>query len=487
MINQSDIDLKQIFNLTSFFVMVEGLFMLMGLPFAFYYEDTRPLSLLYSSLITSGTGSIIWYFTRFNPKNLINKREGFLVVSVTWLTISLFGTLPFLFSGAIPSFTDAFFETISGFTTTGASILSDVEVLPKGILFWRSMTHWIGGMGIIVLSIIVMPFLGIGGMQLYTAEMPGVTKDKLHPRISETAKRLWGIYILLTVLHIAFLLFGRMNLLESMCHAFGSMGTGGFSTRNASVGAFSPYIQYVITIFMFLAGMNFTLHYFALTGKFRQIWRNEEFRKYLYLLVGVSLLIAGFLVWKTGMGWEKAIRDALFQVVSIVTTTGYATADYLIWPGALWFFIFLLMFVGGMAGSTGGGIKVVRQLLLFKNAGKELRRAIHPQGIIPVRLNREAVSQDIIFKVMAFFQLYILVFMFGAMTLSFLGLDFETAVGASISALGNIGPGLGMVGPVGNYGFIPDAGKWLLSFMMLLGRLELFTVLILITPSFWKR
>jgi trk system potassium uptake protein len=487
MIGKSEINISQIINLIGLILFIEGLFMLVGLPFSFYYKDIQPLTLFYSFLITSSTGGILWLLTRKMQDNSINKREGFLVVTLSWVAMSLFGTLPFLLSEAIPSFTDAFFETMSGFSTTGASILGDVEVLPKGILFWRSMTHWVGGMGIIVLTIIVLPFLGIGGMQLYTAEMPGVTKDKLHPRISGTAKRLWGIYVLLTLLQALLLVLGKMPLLDSLCHAFGTMATGGFSTKNASIGAYSSYIQYVVIIFMILAGTNFTLHYFTLTGKFRQIWKNEEFRKYLYILAVVSLVIALFLVLQTSILPEKAFRDSLFQVVSIVTTTGFFTSDYLVWPGTMWFFIFLLMFIGGMAGSTAGGVKVVRQLLLFKNAGKELKRALHPQGVIPVRLNKEPVSQDIIYKVMAFFQLYILVFIFGAMALSFLGLDFETAIGASISALGNIGPGLGKVGPVGNYGFIPDAGKWLLSFLMLLGRLELFTVLILITPSFWKR
>ena len=487
MIGKAEINFRQITNLIGFFLLVEGVFMLFGLPFAIYYRDPQPLSLFYSFLITSGFGGIIWMLTRKRQDNHINKREGFVVVSLTWVAISLFGTLPFMISGAVPSFTDAFFETMSGFTTTGASILSDVEVLPKGILFWRSFTHWIGGMGIIVLSIVVLPFLGIGGMQLYTAEMPGVTKDKLHPRISETAKRLWGIYVILTVMHIGLLLLGDMNLLESMCHAFGSMGTGGFSTRNASIGAYSPYIQYVVIIFMMLAGMNFTLHFLVFTGKFKLVWRNDELRYYLYLIAGFTFLVGALLFIRMDTGPEKAFRDALFQVVSIITTTGYFTSDYVIWPGAIWFLILLLMFIGGMAGSTGGGVKVIRQLLLFRNAGKELKRAIHPQGIIPVRLNGQAVSQDIIYKVMAFFQLYILIFVFGAIGLSFLGVDFETAIGASISALGNIGPGLGKVGPVGNYGFIHDAGKWLLSLLMLLGRLELFTVLLLITPSFWKR
>lgn len=487
MISKSDINIVQIVNLIGLILVLEGFFMLTGLPFAIYYGDSRPYALLYSFLLTSGSGAIFWLVTRKNKEATINKREGFVIVSFTWITMSLFGTIPFLLSGATASFTDAFFETMSGFTTTGASIFKDVEILPKGILFWRGMTHWIGGMGIIVLTITLLPFLGIGGTQLFNAEMPGVTKDKLHPRISETARRLWGIYILLTFLETILLVIGKMPLLDSLCHAFGTMATGGFSTKNASIGFYSPYIQYVVAAFMFLAGMNFTLHYLFLTGKFKLIWKNEEFRKYLYIVAGISAVIALLLMMKDSIGWEKAIRDALFQVVSIVTTTGFFTSDYIAWPGTLWFFIFLLMFIGGMAGSTGGGVKVVRQLLLFKNAGKELKRALHPQGVIPVRLNHEAVSQDIIYKVMAFFQLYILIFMFGAMILSFLGLDFESAIGASISALGNIGPGLGKVGPVGNYGYIPGAGKWLLSFLMLLGRLELFTVLILIAPAFWKK
>jgi len=484
---KAEINVKQVIHLISFFIFLEGFFMLLGLPFAFYYQDENPLSLLFSFLITSGTGGILWRLTYKERKDSVHKREGFLVVSLTWVFITLFGTIPFLISGSIPSFTDAFFEAMSGLTTTGASILSDVEALPKGILFWRSLTHWIGGMGIIVLSIAVLPFLGVGAMQLYSNEMPGVTKDKLHPRMTETAKRLWAIYFILTLAHVIMLLAGKMPLFDSLCHAFGSMGTGGFSTKNSSISGYSPYIQYEITLFMFLAGMNFTLHFFAFNGKFKLVWRNEEFRKYVALVLGFTVLITILLIFKTNDHGEKAFRDALFQVVSIITTTGYFTSDYVVWPGAIWFFIFLLMFVGGMAGSTGGGIKVVRQSLLFKNAGKELKRALHPHGIIPVRLDREAVPQDTIFKVMAFFQLYILIFVAGVMCLSFLGIDFVSAVGASISALGNIGPGLGQVGPVGNYGYIPDAGKWALSILMLLGRLELFTVLILFSRSFWRR
>lgn len=487
MLNKAELDTRLILNIMGFLLMMEGAFMLLGFPFALYYKDPRVWVLPLSTLITSGTGALIWYLTRQKSKAHINKREGFLVVSLSWFVTSFFGTLPFIISGAIPSFTDAFFETMSGFTTTGATILTDIEVLPKGILFWRSMTHWVGGMGIIVLSVAVLPFLGIGGMQLYSAEMPGITKDKLHPRITETAKRLWGIYLILTLAQTGLMMLGEMNLFDSLCHAFGTMATGGFSTKNSSIAEFSPYIQYVIIVFMILAATNFTLHYFAFLGKFRQVWHNEEFRKYLYLLGIVTAIITFLLFWKGGMSGEKALRDAMFQVVSIVTTTGYITSDYLTWPGTTWFFIFLLMFIGGMSGSTGSGIKVVRQLLLFKTAGKEMKRALHPQGIIPVRLNQEPVSQDIIFKVMAFIQIYIMVFAFGVMVMTFLGLDFESAIGATIATLGNIGPGIGDVGPTGNYAFIPDLGKWFLSVLMLLGRLELFTLLIILSSAFWKK
>jgi trk system potassium uptake protein TrkH len=487
MIGKSEIDLKIIFNLIGLLLFVEGFFMLLGLPFSLYYDEEQVYSLLFSFLITSGSGGLLWFITRKKNKDTINKREGFLLLSFTWVAFTIFGMLPFLISGAIPSVTDAFFESMSGFTTTGASILTDVEILPQGILFWRSMTQWIGGMGIIILSVAVLPFLGIGGVQLYTTEIPGVSKDKLHPQINDMARKLLAVYVLLTLALAGLLMLGGMKLPDSLCHAFGTLSTGGFSTKNANIGVYSAYIQYTIIIFMILAGTNFTLHYLALQGKFKKLWHSEEYRKYLYIIAFFSLVIALFLVVRTGMDGEKALRDALFQVVSIVTTTGYSTSNYMVWPGGLWAFILLLMFVGGMAGSTGGGVKVIRQLLLFKNAGKELKRALHPQGIIPVRLNNEAVSQDIIYKVMAFCQLYILVFIFGAMILSFLGLDFETAMGASISALGNIGPGLGNVGPAGNYAYFPSAGKWFLSFLMLLGRLELFTVMILITRSFWKR
>lgn len=490
---------KIISRLLGILLIIEGVFMLSALPFSWYYGGDNPFRfglfdgvsdfwpLLISALITFVGGGMLYLSAGRDVNKVISKRDGYVIVSLAWVVISVFGALPFFLSGAISSYTDAFFETISGFTTTGATILSDIEAMPKGLLFWRSMTHWIGGMGIIVLSLAILPFLGIGGMQLFIAEVPGPTPDKLHPRITQTAKRLWGIYVILTIAETGFLMLGGMNLFEGLCHAFGTMATGGFSTRNTSIAAFSPYIQYVITVFMILAGTNFTLHYLALHGRIKDIWKNEEYRYYIYTIAAATLIIAATLTFSGQGGIEKSFRDSIFTVVSIITTTGFITADYLIWPGVLWFIIFLLMFVGGSAGSTGGGIKVVRQLLLFKNSVLELKRLMHPQAVIPVRMNDRPVSQDIIFNVLAFFLIYMLIFAGGTFVMSIIGLDFESAIGATAATLGNIGPGIGMVGPVGNYAEIHVIGKWFLSFLMLLGRLELFTVLILLSPAFWKR
>jgi trk system potassium uptake protein TrkH len=374
---------------------------------------------------------------------------------------------------------------MSGFTTTGASILTDIETLPKGILFWRSLTHWIGGMGIIVLSLAILPILGIGGMQLFVAEVPGPVPDKLHPRIAGTAKRLWGIYVLLTVAETILLLLGGMNFFDSLCHTFGTVATGGFSTQNASIAGYSPYIQYVIILFMILAGTNFTLHYLSLSGRFSSVWKNEEYRYYLKLLLAFTVIIAALLILKTEINTEKAFRDSFFQVVSITTTTGYVTTDYLAWPSFIWILLFFLMFTGGSAGSTGGGMKAVRQLMVLKSSAVDLRRLVHPRAFIPVRLNDKAVPRDIVSNILAFFVLYMLIFGFGTMIMVVIGLDFDTAIGSVIATLGNIGPAIGDVGPVDNYSAIPMGGKWFLSFLMLLGRLELFTVLILFSPKFW--
>lgn len=493
------INYSAILKIMGILLIIEGLFVLSSLGFSAWYDPACLSNLRFFDmahdflpLLVSGSGIsllglLLWVSNKKLDQNSIGKREGYIIVSMAWVIISVFGAIPFMLSGVTQNYADAFFETISGFSTTGATIFSDIEAIPKGILFWRSMTHWIGGMGIIVLSLAILPVLGIGGMQLFVAEVPGVTPDKLHPRITQTAKRLWFIYVLLTLAQTGLLAIGGMNLFDSLCHAFGTMATGGFSTKNDSVAGFSPYIQYVIILFMFLAGMSFTLHYFALKRQFKKIVSNEELKHYMLIVLVSTLLIGSALYFIQELPFEAAFRDALFQVVSIVTTTGFITSDYLVWPYFTWMLIFLLMFTGGCAGSTGGGIKIVRILLLFKNSFLELKRIVHPQALLPVRLNGKSIPQGIVFNVLAFFMIYIISFALGSLMMTMLGLEFETAVGSVASCLGNIGPGLGMVGPVENYSLIPDAGKYMLSFFMLLGRLELFTVLILFSPSFWGK
>lgn len=461
--------------------------MMLGIPFSLYYGDNDIIVLLGCGSGTSLVGVILFLLTREHEKDL-RKREGYIVVSIGWLVMSLFGAIPFVVHGSIPSYTDAFFETMSGFTTTGASILNDIESMPHGLLFWRSMTQWIGGMGMIVLSIAILPILGIGGMQLFVAEVPGPTKDKIHPRVRETAKRLWGIYLLFTIVETGLLLLGGMNLFDAINHSFTTMATGGFSTKQASIAAYdSPFIHYVMILFMFIAGTNFTLHYHLLHRNFKSVFENDEFRFYLKIIGLVVLIVFGGLLLEEYAGFEKTFRDALFQVVSIVTTTGYVTADYELWGTFFQVLFFLLLFTGGCAGSTGGGIKMVRHYILIKNSIIELKRLIHPRAVIPVRFNKGTVASDIISNVLAFFLFYIFVFVAGTLIMSLIGLDFLTAVGATATSIGNVGPAIAGVGPTLNFANIPDLGKWVLSFLMLMGRLELFTVLIIFSPAFWQK
>jgi len=402
--------------------------------------------------------------------------------------ISLFGALPFVIHCSIPSYTNAVFETMSGFTTTGASILSNIESMPHGLLFWRSFTQWIGGMGIIVLSLAILPLLGIGGMQLYAAEVPGITKDKFHPRVKETAKRLWVIYLAFTVAETILLMIAGMSFFDAINHSFTTMATGGFSTKNASSAYYtSPYIQYILIFFMFFAGMNFTIHYLAIHKNFTFFKSNDEFKVYLYFTIIVSVFITLVHLPYVDFHPEEAFRQSLFHVVSLVTTTGFVSSDYENWAVYSRMIFFVLLFIGGSAGSTGGGIKIIRHLLLFKNGYLELKRLIHPRAVIPVRLNGKSITPEIISNVQAFFIIYILIFVFGSILLSLMGVDFVSSIGATATCIGNIGPGFGTVGPVANFSHLPDLAKWLLSFLMLLGRLELFTVLIIFTPYFWKR
>jgi trk system potassium uptake protein TrkH len=479
---------KVILNITGFLLILSGILMTSGIPFSIYYGHDDIISILISSGITIFAGIILWFFTRDADRLQLGKREGYLIVTLGWLSMAVFGSIPFIIYGAIPSYTDAFFETMSGFTTTGATILTDIEALPVGLLFWRSLTQWLGGMGIIVLSLAILPFLGIGGMQLFSAEVPGVTKDKFHPRIKETAKRLWGIYVILTGAEVLLLLIGGLNLFDAINHAFTTMATGGFSTKNASTAHFdSVFVQYVFIVFMLFAGMNFTLHYFALHLKFEAFKRNTEFKFYILFIFSTTLIIMFIHRPHHVFELEESFRQSLFHVTSLVTTTGYVSSDYENWAPFSRIFFFTLLFIGGCAGSTGGGIKFARHYLLLKNGLLEFKRLIHPRAVIPVRFNDKSVSTEIISNVQAFFIIYILLFVFGAVLLSLLGLDFFTAAGAAATCIGNVGPGMGVVGPVGNFANLPDISKWILSFFMLVGRLELFTVLLLFAPAFWKK
>lgn len=480
-------------------LLFNGGFMLIAAVVSFITKDGVGLEVSAAALLTAFAGMLLMLLTRGHEKE-VKKREGYIIVTFGWLFMSLSGMLPYIFTGTIPSVANAFFETISGYTTTGATILSEIETLPKSILFWRSTTHWIGGMGIIVLAIAILPLLGIGGMQLFAAEAPGPSADKLHPRITDTAKRLWLIYFSFTIIETILLKIAGMSFFDALNHAMSTLSTGGFSTKNASVAYWNdkPLIQYIIIFFMMIAGVNFVLSYFAFKGKIQRILKDEEFRLYMLFVFGFSAIAAFVIYFKADfdlssinhpMVWgraESSIRHALFQVLAVITTTGFVSADYTLWTPFLSIIFFGLMFLGGSAGSTSGGIKVVRHLLTVRNAFVEFKRTLHPNAILPVRYNKRSVDRSIIFNILAFFILYMLSWIVGASVLGALGLDFSTALGGSASALGNVGPAFGGLSPVDNYGWLPTGAKWWMSFLMLIGRLELFTVLIILTPFFWR-
>jgi len=422
-----------------------------------------------------------------NEKENLHRREGYFVVTVSWILFSLIGALPFYLSHYIPSYTDAFFETISGFTTTGASILNDIESMSKGLLFWRSIIQWLGGMGIIVFSLAVLPVSGVSGMQLFVAESPGSTKDKLHPRIMQTVKRLLLLYVGYTTAETLLLYYGGMNWFDAICHSFTTMSTGGFSTKQASIAHFnSPFIEYVIIVFMFIAGTNFSLGYFAFQLKLKKIFKNQEFKTYTGIILLATVILTAGLIFVDNIAPEISFRHSFFQVVSTLTTTGFVTTDYMKWPTFLIVIIFLLMFVGGSAGSTGGGMKVIRILLVVKNIFKELKRLLHPNAIIPVKYNGISVNPVILSNILSFLVFYILVFIIGTIIISATGYDIESSMGAVAATLGNIGPGIGAVGPMGHFSHFSVFAKWFLSFMMLVGRLELFTVFIILSPTYWR-
>ena len=490
---------KAVFNILGLLLLFLGGALLLPMGVGLIYKEPEWWTFGVTALFSALVGGGVWFGFKESGKQL-EVREGFAVVSLSWLVLSLVGALPFVLSGVLTSYSNAFFETMSGFTTTGATILGGedtpaIEALPHAFLFWRSLCHWMGGMGIIVLTLAIMPILGIGGMQLFKAEVPGLTADKLTPRIADTAKRLWLIYGGLTLLQLL-LLWPAMGFFDAINHAFATMATGGFSTKNGSVGQFeSAYIEWVIIVFMILAGINFALHFRLLGGQLKAVWKDAEMKAYLGVIV-VCTVILTLDLWtplRTGDAFltyqnlGEAIRQSTFQVVAVLTTTGFGTDDYELWPYLAMSVLFILFFAGGMAGSTGGGIKIIRHVLLFKNSFTELKRLVHPNAVIPIRLSNQVVSKDIMRNVLSFFVLYFALIAVGTLIMALMNLDLFSAFSVTISCIGNVGPAFGNFGPTETYAPIPAAGKWVLSILMMAGRLELFTVLILFSPAFWKR
>lgn len=479
------INFKPIFRILGALAALIGLLMWSGLLMTYLDEVEEWKPLFYSGLICFIIGFGLWNIKSKGTDN-VGKREGYLIVAFGWLMMTGLSTIPYFISGVIPSFPNALFETVSGLTTTGATILENIEAVPTDILYWRSLTQWLGGMGIIVLTVAVFPLLGIGGVELFVAEAPGPTSDKIHPRIQETAKVLWFIYVGLTVLLIVILHLEGLSLYDAINHALTTMSTGGFSTKNASVAAFNvPIIQYTIILFMFIAGTNYTLIYFGLRGRFKDVWSSDEFRFYLLLVLILLVVILPFVFRSNGVS-EQSFRDSLFQVVAIITTTGYVTADYTSWSEGITIIFFLLIFSGACAGSTSGGIKLIRSLAFIKNSFLEFKRLLHPRAVIRLKLNGNMVSGKILTQITIFLLVYVSLFLVGVIVLSFMGIEFKTALGASATSLSNVGPGIGKVGPMDNFAWLPASAKVFLSALMIIGRLELFTILILFTPYFWR-
>ena len=481
------INFKTIIRIIGILLLLETVMFLVCSSVSFYYRESDMLDFWKAGGITAGIGLLLAALGKGGERQL-TRRDGYVLVSFAWVAFSLFGMLPFYIGGYIPDIANAFFETMSGFSSTGATILDDIESLPHGILFWRSMTQWIGGLGIIMFTIAVLPIFGVSGLQVFAAEASGPTHDKVHPRIGITAKWIWSIYTGITTLLVCLLMLGGMDWFDSICHAFATTGTGGFSTKQASVAYYnSPYIEYVISIFMFISGINFTLVLLFVNRKFKKFISNAELKFYFGSVVLFTAVIAIVLYYTSPMGMEESFRKSLFQVISLQTSTGFATDDYMQWTPVLWGLLTIIMLMGACAGSTTGGLKCIRMVILTKVSRNEFKHILHPNAILPVRINKQVISPSIVSTVLAFCFIYISIIVIGTLLMMAMGVGAEESMGCVISSIGNMGPGLGETGPAYSWNALPDAAKWLLSFLMLLGRLELFTVLLLFTPDFWKR
>lgn len=482
---------RLVFKTLGALLVIEAFFLAVPTVVSFIYNEPDVPVFCLATIITFLVGSAGILIGRKAEKH-VGEREGYLIVATIWLIFSFFGMMPFYLSGAIPSFTDAFFETISGFTTTGATILNDIECLSHGCLIWRNLMQWLGGMGIIVLSIAILPMFGLGGMQLYAAEVTGLNYDKLSPRIADTAKRMWALYIILTAAETLVLWLFGMDIFDSVCHSLSTIATGGYSTKNLSIAYYdSAAIQYTIIFFMFISGINFSLLYYVILRKPKKLLHDEETHWYaVIVLLATAVLTIGLMFqahdWSLTYT-EKSFRTALFTTIATMTSTGYGVADYTLWHPLLWVTVFFLMFTGACAGSTSGGIKWVRLAIFTKNGIAEFKRRIHPNAVIPAKLNGQPITQQTIGNVMAFLTFYIFVIIFTTLAFCALGVQFDESLGATVSAIGNVGPSIGQYGPAGTYAAFPDLGKWLMAIVMLIGRLEIFTVLLLLSPALWKK
>ncbi|MBE6319718.1 MAG: TrkH family potassium uptake protein [Bacteroidales bacterium] len=482
---------RMVFRTMGALLLIEAVFMTMALFVSLWYGEADSGVFLLSTIITLLAG-VIGLLVGRRAESRMGEREGYVIVAMVWVVFSAFGLLPYYLSGQVPSLTDAWFESMSGFTTTGATIIPDLEVITHGLLFWRSLTQWIGGMGIIVLSIAILPIFGLNGMQLYAAEVSGLTYEKVSPRIADTAKMMWSIYVLLTVTEVVALWLCGMDMFDAVCHSFSTIATGGFSTHNNSLEYYdSAAIHYTVTFFMFISGINFVLLIYLLRGKTRYFFKDEELRWYsVAVAMFAVLLTVGLYVARpgwSGVEMERAFRDSIFTVISSMTSTGYTISDYMYWPVVAWVVIFFLMLTGACAGSTAGGIKWVRLAIIMKNGVAEFQRRIHPNAIIPVKLNEKAVPQQTINNIMAFLIFYVFIIVVTVVIFCATGVDFDEAIGSAVSAIGNVGISIGQFGPAGTYAEFPVVAKWVMSFVMLIGRLEIFTVLLLFTRALWRK
>ncbi|MEA3505072.1 MAG: TrkH family potassium uptake protein [Bacteroidota bacterium] len=479
-------NIKFILNVLGRIQLLLSVFMITILPWTLYFHEKNLLVPVTESSLISLTLGLLFLIISNKHNKIIGTKEAYITVSLSWITMGIIGSLPFILTHSTTSIVDALFESFSGFTTTGSSILTNIEAVPKSILYWRSLTHWIGGMGIIVLTVAVFPSLKIASYRLFSSETSGITSEKIIPRTSSMAKNLWGIYIVLSVLMTIILMFGGVNFYESLCHTFGTIATGGFSTKNASAGYYSPFVQYVIALFMLLSGINFTIHYFLLKGRLKDIFNNTELKTYLLIIIIIGSSIALMLHFKTNLPYEQAFRESFFQIISIITATGFSTVDYLQWNELSWILLFFTMFIGACVGSTGGGIKVIRHIIAFKSISRFFLQLLEPHSVKRIVIGGKIIKEDKIHSVLTFIVIYILIFLAGGFAILLTGQDVPTSFSASITCMGGIGPGIGSIGPASNFAQFSNIAKIILPILMIIGRLEILTFLVIFTPSFWK-